>query len=166
MGKNDTVNTKMIRGLGLKETITITVGTVVGVGLFTVGANGVGYLGPSIIWATFAAFIFSIYPALLYAEMGSMLPFAGGTYNYAKIGVGKPWGFLAGWNFVISLISVVSGEALAFSNYFKWMFEGMGITLPIDERIIASLIIIVFIVINYRGVEIAGKWQNIFMFFF
>lgn len=166
MGKNDIGNTKMIRGLGLKETITITVGTVVGVGLFTVGANGVGYLGPSIIWATLAAFLFSIYPALLYAEMGSMLPLAGGTYNYAKVGVGKPWGFLAGWNFVISLISVVSGEALAFSNYFKWMFEGLGITLPIDERIIASLIIIVFIVINYRGVEIAGKWQNIFMFFF
>jgi APA family basic amino acid/polyamine antiporter len=160
------VNNKLIRGLGLKEAITITVGTVVGVGLFTVGANGVGYLGPSIILATLAAFIFSIYPALLYAEMGAMLPFAGGTYNYAKYGVGKAWGFLAGWNFVISLISVVSGEALAFSNYFKWMFEGLGITIPVDERVIASLIIILFIVINYRGIEIAGKWQNAFMFFF
>lgn len=166
MEKNNIENNQMVRGLGLKEAITITVGTVVGVGLFTVGANGVGYLGPWIILATLTAFLFSIYPALLYAEMGAMLPFAGGTYNYAKIGVGRPWGMLAGWNFVISLISVVSGEALAFSNYFKWMFEGLGITLPIDERIIASLIILVFIIINYRGVKIAGKWQNIFMFFF
>ena len=33
----------MNRILGLKESITITVGTVIGVGLFTVGANGVGY---------------------------------------------------------------------------------------------------------------------------
>ena len=124
MEKKEVVSNNMIRGLGLKEAITITVGTVVGVGLFTVGANGVGYLGPTIILATLAAFLFSIYPALLYAEMGAMLPYAGGTYNYAKFGVGKAWGFLAGWNFVISLISVISGEALAFSNYFKWMFEG------------------------------------------
>jgi len=166
VAKKETINNNLVRGLGLKEAITITVGTVVGVGLFTVGANGVGYLGSSIILATFAAFLFSIYPALLYAEMGAMLPYAGGTYNYAKFGVGKSWGFLAGWNFVISLISVVSGEALAFSSYFKWMFEGLGITIPIDERIIASLIIIVFIVINYRGVELAGKWQDDFMFFF
>ena len=67
MAKKETINNNLVRGLGLKEAITITVGTVVGVGLFTVGANGVGYLGSSIILATFAAFLFSIYPALLYA---------------------------------------------------------------------------------------------------
>ncbi|MDU6984150.1 MAG: hypothetical protein E6371_07025 [Terrisporobacter othiniensis] len=32
-------------------------GTVIGVGLFTVGANGVGYLGPNVIFATLCAFI-------------------------------------------------------------------------------------------------------------
>ncbi|MCR1824156.1 hypothetical protein, partial [Terrisporobacter muris] len=45
------------RILGLKESITITVDTVIGVGLFTVGANGVGYLGPNVIFATLCAFI-------------------------------------------------------------------------------------------------------------
>jgi APA family basic amino acid/polyamine antiporter len=163
MGSN---SNSMKRELGLKEAVTITVGTVVGVGLFTVGANGVGYLGPTIILATLTAFILSIYPSMLYAEMGAALPFAGGTYNFATQGVGKPWGMLAGWNFVISLIAVASGEALAFSNYFKWLLEGLGVPLNIDERIIASLVILIFTIINYRGVEIAGKWQNAFVFFF
>lgn len=156
----------MVRALGLKEAVTITAGTVIGVGLFTVGSNAVGWLGPTIILATLVAFALSLYPSLLYAEMGAALPFAGGTYNYAALGLGKMLGFLAAWNFVISLIAVATGEALAFSNYFKWMLEGLGFPLNVDERIIAAIVLIVFIYINWRGIESVGKWQNAFMFFF
>lgn len=156
----------MVRALGLREAVTITAGTVIGVGLFTVGSNAVGWLGPTIILATFVAFILSLYPSLLYAEMGAALPFAGGTYNYATLGLGRVWGFLAAWNFVISLIAVATGEALAFSNYFKWMLEGLGLPLDVDERIIAAIVLVVFIYINWRGIESVGRWQNAFMFFF
>ena len=53
------------RCLGLQETITMTVGTVIGVGLFTVGANAVGEMGPMVLFATLSALLISIYPALL-----------------------------------------------------------------------------------------------------
>ena len=43
------------RCLGLRETITISAGTVIGVGLFTMGANVVGILGPTVLLATLAA---------------------------------------------------------------------------------------------------------------
>ncbi|MBC7343145.1 MAG: amino acid permease [Clostridia bacterium] len=156
----------MVRALGLREAITITVGTVVGVGLFTVGANAIGWMGPAIILATLVAFLVSVYPALMYAEMGAALPFAGGTYNFATEGLGKLWGTLAGWNFVISLVAVATGESLAFSNYFKWMMEGLGVPLAIDERIIAGALLVIFTLINWRGIKLAGVWQNIFVFFF
>ena len=77
------------RSFGMREAVTITVGTVIGVGLFTVGANVVGLMGASVILATFVAMIVSVYPALLYAEMGAALPYAGGTYKYAALGIGK-----------------------------------------------------------------------------
>ena len=64
------------RTFGMKEAVTITVGTVVGVGLFTTGANVVGTMGPAVILATLVAMLISIYPALLYAEMGAALPYA------------------------------------------------------------------------------------------
>ena len=118
------------RTFGMREAVTITVGTVVGVGLFTTGANVVGDLGPAVILATLVAMLISIYPSLLYAEMGAALPYAGGTYQYASLGIGKPFGMLAGWNFIISLVSVTSGEALAFSFYFKTFFSALGIELP------------------------------------
>jgi len=154
------------RGLGLREAVTITVGTVVGVGLFTTGANSVGYLGSLTLAATLAAFAVSLLPALIYGEMGAALPYAGGTYRYATEGLGGVWGMLAGWNFVISLIAVASGEALAFSFYLRTLMEALGVPLGVDERIVAGAIILVFVLINWRGVEIAGRLQNGVVFFF
>lgn len=154
------------RTFGMREAVTITVGTVVGVGLFTTGANVVGGLGPAVILATFAAMIISIYPALLYAEMGASLPYAGGTYQYASLGIGKPVGMLAGWNFIISLVAVTSGEALAFSFYFKTFFSALGIELPISDTVLATIVVLIFIVTNVCGVEMTGRLQNGFMFFF
>lgn len=154
------------RTFGMREAVTITVGTVVGVGLFTTGANVIGGLGPAVILATFAAMIISIYPALLYAEMGASLPYAGGTYQYASLGIGKPVGMLAGWNFIISLVAVTSGEALAFSFYFKTFFSALGIDLPISDTVLATIVVLIFIVTNVCGVEMTGRLQNGFMFFF
>lgn len=152
--------------LGVRETITITAGTVIGVGLFTVGANVVGIMGSSVILATLAAMAISIYPALLYAEMGASLPVAGGTYRYAALGLGRPFGMLAGWNFIISMVSVASGEALAFSFYLRMLLEAFGITLPFSEKFLALGAVVLFLVLGIRGIETTGRLQNGFLFFF
>lgn len=74
------------RSFGMREAVTITAGSVIGVGLFTTGSNVVGNLGIEVIFATLLALLVSIYPALLYAEMGAALPYAGGTYQFASLG--------------------------------------------------------------------------------
>ena len=154
------------RQFGLREAITITVGTVIGVGLFTTGGNIVGLMGPAVIIATLVAMLVSIYPALLYAEMGAALPYAGGTYQYAGLGLGRPLGMLAGWNFIISLVAVTGGESLAFAYYFKTVFLAIGIELPVPDVVLACIALVLFIVTNVRGVQITGRLQNGFMFFF
>lgn len=154
------------RSFGMREAVTITAGSVIGVGLFTVGSNIVGTMGPSVIWATLVALLISVYPALLYAEMGAALPYAGGTYQFASLGIGRAAGVLAGWNFIISLVAVTGGEALAFSYYFKTLFAAFGCTLPFSDVAIAVVVTLGFIVANVCGVKIAGRLQNGFMFFF
>lgn len=154
------------RAFGLREAITITAGTVIGVGLFTTGGAIVGQMGASVVFATFIAMLVSVYPALLYAEMGAALPYAGGTYRYASLGLGRPFGFLAGWSFVISLVAVTSGEALAFSYYFKTVFLAFGVELPVDDVALACAALVAFTITNVRGVQITGRLQNGFMFFF
>lgn len=158
---------QMDRALGLKESISMTIGTVVGVGLFTSGSAQIGYVGTWIIVLTFIALLISIWPALLYAEMSAALPLAGGTYNYAKRGINRLCANIAGWHYIVSVIAIGAGETLAFANYFKILLEQLNLNINwIDSRIIASILILVFLVLNFRGIEQSGKAQTIFVFFF
>ena len=160
-------NNRLIRALGLKEAISMTVGTVVGVGLFTCGSAQIGLVGPYIIWFTFISLFISIWPCLLYGEMSAALPCAGGTYNYAKRGLNRVWANVAGWSYIISVVAIGAGETLAFSNYFKTLFEQFGINLGgVDSRIIAVILVTVFLFLNLRGIELSGKAQTAFIFFF
>ena len=154
------------RSFGMREAVTITAGSVIGVGLFTTGSNVVGNLGIEVIFATLLALLVSIYPARLYAEMGAALPYAGGTYQFASLGLGKAVGVLAGWNFIISLVAVTGGEALAFSYYFKTLCLAFGWQIPLSDVAVALIVTIVFIIANVFGVRLTGRLQNGFMFFF
>ena len=70
--------TQLVRALGLKESISMTIGTVVGVGLFTCGSAQIGHVGSWIIVITFLSLLISIWPCLIYGEMSAALPCAGG----------------------------------------------------------------------------------------
>lgn len=160
-------NNQMVKALGLKESISMTIGTVVGVGLFTSGSAQIGVVGPWIIVFTFLALLISIWPCLLYGEMAAMLPVAGGTYNYAKHGVGRIWANIAGWQYIVSVVAISAGETLAFSNYFKMLLDQFGVNIErIDSRIIAIALIVIFLILNYRGIEFSGRIQTAFVFFF
>lgn len=164
--KSKAAEPALSRSLGLKEAITMTIGTVVGVGLFTVGSAEVGVMGKFIFIATLISLLISIWPVLLYSEMGAALPCAGGTYNYAKRGINRIFANMAGWNYIIAVVAICSGESLAFANYFSILLQAIGLNVTIDPRIIACTLVGAFIILNYRGIQVAGKWQNIFMFFF
>lgn len=158
---------RLIRVLGLKEAISMTIGTVVGVGLFTCGSSQIGLVGAWIIGFTFVALLISIWPCLIYGEMSAALPCAGGTYNYAKRGLNRVWANMAGWHYIISVIAIGAGETLAFANYFKILLEQLGVNITwLDSRIIACVLVVVFLILNFRGIEQSGKAQTTFMFFF
>ncbi|WP_294782908.1 APC family permease [uncultured Eubacterium sp.] len=158
---------KLVRVLGLKESISMTIGTVVGVGLFTCGSAQIGKVGSWIIGFTFIALLISIWPCLIYGEMSAALPCAGGTYNYAKRGLNRVWANMAGWHYIVSVVAIGAGETLAFANYFKILMEQLGINIVwLDSRLIAIILVAIFLVLNFRGIEQSGKAQTAFMFFF
>ena len=99
-------NNQLVRALGLKESISMTIGTVVGVGLFTCGSAQIGSVGSWIIGFTFVALLISIWPCLIYGEMSAALPCAGGTYNYAKRGLNRVWANMAGWHYIVSVEAI------------------------------------------------------------
>ena len=123
--------------------------------------------GSWIIVITFLSLLISIWPCLIYGEMSAALPCAGGTYNYAKRGLNRVWANLAGWHYIISVVGIGAGETLAFANYFKILFSQFGIDLSgVDSRIIAIILVIFFLILNFKGIEMSGKAQTGFIFFF
>ena len=159
--------TGLVRALGLKEAISMTIGTVVGVGLFTCGSAQIGLVGSWIIGFTFISLLISIWPCLIYGEMSAALPCAGGTYNYAKRGINRLWANLSGWHYIVSVVAIGAGETLAFANYFKILLEQLGVNIAwLDSREIAIVLVAIFLILNFRGIEQSGKAQIAFMFFF
>ncbi len=157
-----------MRALGLKESISMTIRNGSRSGdCFTCGSSQIGYVGSGIIVITFLSLLISIWPCLIYGEMSAALPCAGGTYNYAKRGLNRVWANLAGWHYIISVVGIGAGETLAFSNYFKILFGELGINIEgVDSRIIAIVLVLFFLILNFRGIEMSGKAQTGFIFFF
>src|SRR5437879_8686108 len=89
----------LVRGLGAWASAAIVVGTMIGTGRFLKPAE-MAREGRSVS-VVFAAWIvgaiLSIFGAFSFAELGSMIPAAGGEYAYLRRGFGPAYGFLVGW---------------------------------------------------------------------
>lgn len=155
------------REIGLPECVTIITGAVIGVGLFTVGSAQVGIWGTSIIFAAIISLVITVFPSALYGELASALPLAGGTYAYAKRAINYPVGIFVSWNYTVAQIGIAVAEGLAFANYLNLLIHACGGPQnALDPRLSGSVLVLIFVVINYFGIKSAGKAQDFFMYFF
>src|SRR4030081_1127017 len=108
---------ELVRGLGAWASAAIVVGTMIGTGIFLKPAE-MAREGRSVS-VVFAAWIvgaiLSIFGAFSFAELGSMIPEAGGEYAYLRRGFGPVYGFVFGWMHSIvgrpsSLASISAGK--------------------------------------------------------
>ena len=185
--ENNAKGQSLNRALGLSECVTITAGAVIGVGLFTVGSQIVGLMGGTVIVASLISFVLVLFPSAMYGEMGAALPLAGGTYSFAKRAINYPVAVFESWNYTLAQIGIGASEAMAFSNYFVRLLNALGLNIPVDDmdyslvdffagNVDASVFLwktlpaiglfILFTAISYRGIEMNGRTQNFFMFFF
>src|SRR5882724_11583722 len=149
------------RKLGLFDSVTIVVGTIIGAGIFLV-PNLVARSLPSTPWIV-AVWIFtgilSFLGALAYAELGAMIPATGGQYVFLREAYGPLLAFLCGWTYFFVVISAsIAWLAINFATYLGHFF-----TLdPLLAKAIGVALITAVTAINYRGVKLGAATQNIF----
>src|SRR5207244_7333602 len=90
---------QLVRGLTATHTIALVVGIVIGTGMFLKTAVMTQDVGtPALVMAAWvAAGVLSLAGALSYAELGAMLPAAGGEYVYLKRSYGDTGAFRFRW---------------------------------------------------------------------
>ena len=90
---------ELIRGLTLRDTTALVVGTIIGTGVFLKTSTMAQKVGSPelVLLAWVAAGLLSLAGALTYAELGAMLPKAGGEYVFLRAAYGNLVAFLFGW---------------------------------------------------------------------
>jgi len=159
---NTTVDaTGLRRTLGFTDLVMLTVGTVIGSGIFLVPSvvlkHTGGQTGPAmLVWVI--AGVLSLLGALTYAELGAMRPEAGGLYAYIRDAFGPLPAFLYGWTafFVIASGSLAT-LAVAFAGYFSQIVP-MSVG---ASRALAVTVILVTGVINILGTRKSATVQNL-----
>lgn len=103
------------RALRGRDLIAIGLGSMIGGGIFTTIGPGVAKAGPAIIIAFVLAGLASLFAALCYAELGSMVPIAGSAYTYAYATLGQLVAWIIGWDLILEYGVSAAPVAAAFS---------------------------------------------------
>ncbi len=174
----------LAKKIGFWSATSMVIGTIIGSGVFMKPASMAAQLG-SPVWLTLTwiiAGVFTLFGALIYAELGAMFPETGGLYAYFKRIFGDFFAFLFGWS-AFAVINTASTAAIAYvcarySDHFLqlpqfseqtvqsvvWHIPFIGDLYPLQDAGVKGLaitIIIFFSWFNSRSVKAGNYFQVI-----
>lgn len=164
------------KSLGFIDSTALVAGSMIGSGIFIVSADiarSVGSPGWMIlVWVITG--LMTIFAALSYGELASMMPQAGGQYVYIREAFNPLAGFLYGWTFfTVIQTGTIAAVAMAFAKFagvlVPWFSEShmllnLGIIKISTVHLLAITMILVLTANNLMGIR-NGKWvQNVFTF--
>lgn len=112
--------TGLVRGLSTLDGTLLTIGSIVGTGIFLTTSDMARVLPhPGLILLVWlAGGLLTLAGALTYGELGAMYPRAGGLYHFVKEAYGPLWGFLYGWTaFLVIMSGGIAAIGVAFGEY-------------------------------------------------
>jgi amino acid transporter/nucleotide-binding universal stress UspA family protein len=141
------------RNLGLYATITVSIGAMVGSGIFVLPGLAAGYAGPAVILAYPLAGLVVLPAALSKAEMATAMPESGGTYLFIDRAMGPLPGTIAGLGAWFTLM-FKSAFALVGLGAYLLLFAPFVPTEPL-----ALGLGVLLIGVNLVGVKQTGRLQ-------
>ena len=168
---------QLVRGLGAWDGALLTIGAVVGTGIFmTAGdiAKSLPYPG-LILLVWLAGGLLTVAGALTYAELGVLFPRAGGMYHFLREAYGPLPGFLFGWaSFLVIMSGGIAAIAVGFGEYlgsFVPWFSTQHVLLAVPlgawrwtlsgGQVAAAAAILVLTAVNYIGLREGASVQNL-----
>ncbi len=157
----------LARDLSLFDITMIGVGAMIGAGIFVLTGLAAGEAGPALVMAfAFNGFI-TIFTGMVYAELGSAIPEAGGGYLWVRDALGRDQAFIAGW--MSWFAHAVAGSLYvlgfgAFATLLLVEYFGVapfGLSSPVLEKLFAVIAGVTFAYINFRGAKETGVAGNV-----
>ncbi|ELY95094.1 amino acid permease-associated protein [Natrialba hulunbeirensis JCM 10989] len=143
------------RDLGLFSVIAISMGAMIGSGIFILPGIAMAEAGPAVILSFVIAAILVVPAALSIAELGTAMPEAGGDYVFIERGMGPAVGTIAGLG---TWLMLMLKGALALVGGMFYLEAVMA--LPSIEAVAVTFALIL-IAVNLIGVKQTGGLQLI-----
>ncbi len=157
------------RKINLVQASAINMIDMVGIGPFVVISLIVQTMnGPYFLYAWIAGAFLSIVDGMVWSELGSTFPLAGGSYNFLKEGFGKKGGklmsFLFVWQTMIQAPLVIASAAIGFAQYLTYIVP----LNTIESKLVSGAVVLLIVFLLYRKIETIGKisvllWVGVFI---
>ena len=151
VGPMEKQNVKLERALGLASTFFVVTGSVIGSGVFLV-ATDIANAVPGPYWGLstwIVAGTISFLGGLIFAELGTRFPNAGGQYVYLKEAFHPLLGFLFGWTLILVVqAGSIAAVAIAFARFFA-----SGVSFPVHSQWLASVAVVLLTSLNCLGIK-------------
>ena len=143
------------RSLGLYPTLMISIGAMIGSGIFVLPAIGFEVAGSSVVIAYLLAALVVLPAALSKAELGTAMPESGGDYIYIERALGPMAGTIAGIGAWFSLV-FKSAFALVGLGAYLALITPLGAT---QITVIGVGLGALVVTLNILGTELTGQAQ-------
>jgi amino acid transporter len=119
------------------------------VGIYTLFAVGLITGGPAMIWWLVIVGIGQLLVALVFGEIVSQFPVAGGVYPWARRLWGRKWAWMTGWVYLVALLTTIAGVVYGSGPFLAQL---LGFTPGERATITCALILLALaLAINLMG---------------
>ena len=154
-----TPDVRLERGLGVWQASSLNMINMVGIGPFVVIPVVINIMnGQNVLLPWIAGAVIAILDSLIWAELGTKYPFAGGTYNFLREayndrGLGRFMSFLFICQIMIQAPLVIASGAIGFSQYLTYLAPMSTLV----QKSVSGSVVIVLTFLLYRKINEIGK---------
>ncbi|AXF56783.1 APC family permease [Salicibibacter kimchii] len=141
--------------MGLFSATSVMLGSLLGAAIYILLPDIVEGLGSGMFLAFVIAALPAVFSGIYYIQLNATFPNSGGTYYFAKRLLGKYAGFMSSLFLIFGVTGGVAMLAIGFAQYFSLYFPSIPIVIS------AVGVLLLFFVINYFGIRIVSRIQNI-----
>jgi len=149
----------LLRILGVGFGLAVIVGSTLGIGILRTPGLVAGQLSSrtSILAVWLAGGLYTLLGSIIFTELGTMLPEAGGYYVYARRAFGDTVGFAVGWTDWLTYCAVLGYESIAIGE-----FSGMLVpALRPAVKLVAVGVLVLFAALQFAGLRVSSRFQEI-----
>lgn len=157
---------KLNRTLSFWDLYSLGVAALIGTGIFVLTGVAAEPAGPGLFLSFIIAGAIATFTALSYAELSSMFPSAGASYEYCRQafstlgkGVGDLVSSVIGWTLLTQYVAVGAAVWLGFGLYARFFVPNLS------ETVWACILGVLTIALLYRGIAISKGVINLLVVF-